>query len=817
MANERTTRYRVEIDLAAARKEAAEFARVFQTEVNRAMQQATAAAGGAAGGAGGGGGIMGAMGMGKMLGGALGGLGGYLTIQGIKNMAIGAAELSVAVNRSTNAFVALSGSAEEAEKRLKAIQQASGSTMDNMQAMNLANRLVSLGMAKSAEEMERAVTVGRKIGVVMGTDVTYALENLSLAAANLSFMRLDQMGISATQVRARMKELQAANADLGKEQAFLSAALEIAESTFKDVDVSAAETISGMEKLSTAWKNLTQTIAASGLGQAINKQIGDFADAVNVASGHGDAGKLARGRMEGILSSRQSRYANSQGGNFFAGWMGGADAEAIENMQKAADAFDRLRSLMDAGVPGLENYDAALTHIIEAMNSAGGQAAPQLQAELSGLLKIVASLEGDTTAYAKAVEQVGQEFLEADPNAQLLAAALTNLEIMYATGAIGAAEYATQVNALTGAIVVLKANADTLAAMGPITQEAAAARMGDIPGFAPVARPSISEADWNTAVGGWTQRTPAENADARNRVDAQWEAKEKERIGREGDTRREFNDWNRQWNETQQREAEAAAREWESAAEKTQREFESAAREMVNEFKSALSDIPGLFGTSSVTPEDMRAAEAGAYQEKADEYLRQLADEVYNKKDHAGVDIYDAAARGGINAALPQEAIYEQFASMWGDSSLFAGGKNLDLINQGAVQQALARKEASKSGREAIFNLFGVPSDDNLEAMTAAGIMPTAGAPGDPAAAAAAAAGEGTQDDPVILQKLQEQMTNGAAVEALRGTGDSVAGFIYDGFASGVGARDWRSPLVDAITNQVTAQALANINDALNN
>ena len=66
---------------------------------------------------------------------------------------------------------------------------------------------------------------------------------------------------------------------------------------------------------------------------------------------------------------------------------------------------------------------------------------------------------------------------------------------------------------------------------------------------------------------------------------------------------------------------------------------EAAAKRMAAEFESSLRKIPGLFGTSGVTDDDMAMADAGVYQEKADEWLRQLSDEVINKVDRPGVDI----------------------------------------------------------------------------------------------------------------------------------------------------------------------------------
>ena len=161
----------------------------------------------------------------------------------------------------------------------------------------------------------------------------------------------------------------------------------------------------------------------------------------------------------------------------------------------------------------------------------------------------------------------------------------------------------------------------------------------------------------------------------------------------------------------------AANRQAEALTEAAEADMEAAAelaaagselRQAGQELEGALRNIEGLFGASAVTQEDLDLSEAGAYTEKADEYLRRLTDEVVNGVDREGVDIRDAAIRAGIDPNADASAILAQFRAMWEDSSLFAGGQNLDLINRDAVDAAIARQEASESGQQAILDFFGV-------------------------------------------------------------------------------------------------------------
>lgn len=150
------------------------------------------------------------------------------------------------------------------------------------------------------------------------------------------------------------------------------------------------------------------------------------------------------------------------------------------------------------------------------------------------------------------------------------------------------------------------------------------------------------------------------------------------------------------------------------AAEQTEAAFTETAENVNGAFQSALGSVPGLFGTSQVTGDQMRMAELGIPQNFADDYLRQLSDEVLNGVDWANVDVQDAAARAGIDPNLPANVILELFRNSWNDSSLFANAQNLDLINQDAVQAAIEQQQKEAQGKANIMSLFGI-TDENMQ------------------------------------------------------------------------------------------------------
>ena len=157
-----------------------------------------------------------------------------------------------------------------------------------------------------------------------------------------------------------------------------------------------------------------------------------------------------------------------------------------------------------------------------------------------------------------------------------------------------------------------------------------------------------------------------------------------------------------------------------TAADRTGAAFEETAGKVNKTFESALQSVPGLFGTSQVTADDMRKSQLGLYQPKADEYLRQLSDEVLNGKEWgSNVDIKDAAKRAGIDPNLPNDIILELVKEAWNNSSLFAEGKNLDLINTDAVKAAIEQQQKQLSGQASLKALFGI-TDENLQAQSEA-------------------------------------------------------------------------------------------------
>lgn len=139
------------------------------------------------------------------------------------------AELGAQSLRTKAAFVAISGGAEEAERRLDAMRVATRGALSEQQMMASANRLMQMGLANNAEELGNLTHMATRLGAAMGKEAGPAIEEFALMLANQSIPRLDTFGISAGRTRTRILELMKANEGMTRETAFMTAVMEEGE------------------------------------------------------------------------------------------------------------------------------------------------------------------------------------------------------------------------------------------------------------------------------------------------------------------------------------------------------------------------------------------------------------------------------------------------------------------------------------------------------------------------------------------------------------------------------------------------------------
>ena len=697
-------------------------------------------------------------------------------VRQIGQMTVDLMDLGTEARRAGAAFEYVSGGADKAAANLAAVNRASQGTLDTLTAQRIATQALNLGLAGSADELERVTTIARGVVAVSPTinDMQGAFSELSLTLANMSWRRLDQLGLSVAEVRDEYERLRKANAGLTDEQAFAQAVLGTAETKFRELATGADFAATGLERVRAKWADMRaeigQEIDATGI---LNK----VADAMDTRAQMG-----ARFEVEDALRLVESDRNRARGGMIemetLAAQMANSrikykeDAILIASFKAQAELYRReLADLNQQWVDGnvalakmnpqiWEQAQAmgALTDAInpalqsvEAMAGAGESViSPELQATMDAAADMAAAIgdavesagraaesrvygiTGNADEAVQAYEDITAalwDFVRAQQTAGKSDASILNMlgaeaervaEIrgMYDEAAAGA-------DKLTDAGLRLGRAFGGSAAVGmQIFNRQLATTVSMLPSVANVMR-GVAGAAATGAPGRYTAVIPRRGVglgDVRIPGYTTPSAPMEYARGGGGLSPAERQAW----------------QAWEDAAG-------DAAEAWADELKSALQGVPGLYGTSDVTAADMKDAELGIYQEKADEYLRQLRDEVYNGKDYAGVDIKDAAARLGIDPNQNPEAILRQFESAWADSSLFAGGRNLDLINEEAVQRELERQRQSESGRNAIGEYFGLPGEQSGQAI-------------------GTAFGQAAQQEaPAIGQSIAANMTPGSA------------------------------------------------------
>ncbi len=461
----------------------------------------------------------------------------------------------------------------------------------------------------------------------------------------------------------------------------------------------------------------------------------------------------------------------------------------------------------DAGIAAAKAYGAAIKENAAAADLYSGRLQVLLSnlinqgtltddatAELENMKRALDLVARGTDAYTAAQSQVTDEALRENEALFTVYMQMTQLEQEYITGAISGAQYSAGINVLTKELGSL---AGVAGIVGPLLEGVTRAMGGATSARAAFLNP---ENLWG-APAGMTDRQVAAMYELNQWRQQQADKRAAEAIANEpytaaGQDKLRQNlvlDLQKQAAADERATARAAQGEWESAAKKTAAEFEAAAEKAAAAFEGALRRVPGLFDSSSVTGEQMAGAAAGIPQNFADNYLRRLADEVGGGRDWEGIDIRDAAMRAGVDPGLPPELILQQVRGAWDDSSLFAGGRNLDLITQfgglEAIQANIARQEAAASGEQALLGLLNKEGE--------AGAVTAENAPATAAAMVAA----------VEAAFSEENVTS-----SLKAVGDSAITAIHAGYTSTAGRLNWAGPLVDA----VAAQVLDSLNNALN-
>lgn len=195
---------------------------------------------------------------------ALAAIGVGVSARELVQFAVASDRLATSYARQSVAARNLAGSQSELNELLSVYDQATGGALDKASALQNVTKLMAVGFADSAQELDQFATAIRGISIAMGTTQEFATQNLILELFSQRGYRLDQLGLEYDIVRQRAEELQAADANLTKQMAYQQAVLEQAIERFGGLADSAEGAATGLEQLSKEWGNLMLSLGSTG-------------------------------------------------------------------------------------------------------------------------------------------------------------------------------------------------------------------------------------------------------------------------------------------------------------------------------------------------------------------------------------------------------------------------------------------------------------------------------------------------------------------------------------------------------------------------
>lgn len=284
----------------------------------------------------------------------LGVLGVGLGLQQLGAFATDMATLGVQAGRTEAAFNILSGGADKASQNLRAIKLASGGTVNSLTAMSVANQAMALGLANTAEGFAELTTAARAVAFVSPVihDISGAISEIGLASANLSYRRLDQLGLSVSEVKEKMTELQRANANLSDSQAFQQAVVGTLNEKYQEILGTIEAQVSGYERMKIAIEEARLEAAKGPIGQFANQIADEVATGIETAFGTNTELTNLLTRIPGEISDLRTPQF---GDRAFAA--AGFDPvpereETAQALEQTAALLKNLQDATDANIPG---------------------------------------------------------------------------------------------------------------------------------------------------------------------------------------------------------------------------------------------------------------------------------------------------------------------------------------------------------------------------------------------------------------------------------------------------------------------------------
>ena len=170
-------------------------------------------------------------------------------------------ELGTQIGVTSANFRSLTADIGGQESVLRAMREATHGVLTDYELMGAANQFLALGLAENSDEMARMTERAIQLGGAVGTGPVEAIETLQRALRNQSFEMLDSLGVSAANVRARIKELTEAGMEMS--EAFRQATLEQLDAGVERLGESADAAFTPVDRLAARLENLYNQAAGN--------------------------------------------------------------------------------------------------------------------------------------------------------------------------------------------------------------------------------------------------------------------------------------------------------------------------------------------------------------------------------------------------------------------------------------------------------------------------------------------------------------------------------------------------------------------------
>lgn len=165
-------------------------------------------------------------------------------------------QLALEVEKVRVRLALLAGGAGATEAHIRAIQDATNGMVDQLTAARFATQALTYEVARTPEEIAE---LARMVNIMTGGNIELAESFLYMISNGIgSIERLNEFGLSAANVRRRIRELQAANEDLTTDMAFAQAVIAEMREKSDQLAGSLDTTAASVERLSARWKNAWQ-------------------------------------------------------------------------------------------------------------------------------------------------------------------------------------------------------------------------------------------------------------------------------------------------------------------------------------------------------------------------------------------------------------------------------------------------------------------------------------------------------------------------------------------------------------------------------